>query len=234
MVTEAKHHGLLGLEYARKYKGDENMKYLFEALRGISDTYGLMGEYEEALEYGKECYLVVSELYITEHSDVQQALSQIVEYYSLLGNYSLAYGYAKFNYETLTDPSSDIHSEHYSIGISMCQIANIWVNIPNEERSADGLERSVEAENFARKACVIMLNRYGRDLLSLSRFFKTLADVLEKNWSCSEESRMFLELIDIEYRMKSDPSTYFERNRLNLIYENITKSPHIRIENVES
>ena len=232
LLIEAQHHGLLGLDYARRYRGDESMKFLFEALRGISDTLGLMGEYQEALEYGKECYLAVSELYSPEHSDVQQAVSQIVDYYSLTENYSLAYDYARFNYETLVDPRNGINSEHFSIGTSMRQIANIWVNLPTDE--SEGLERSAEAETFARKACIIMLNRYGRDLLSMSRFFKTMADVLEKKWSYSEESRMFIELIGIEYRMKSDPDTYFERNRLYTVYDAITISPHLRIQNFQS
>lgn len=230
-LTKAQHHGEEAVTFARKLKGEGHIKCLSDALRGLGDTYGMLGRYSEALELTKESYFLISENFGPERPDAQNLSSQIIEYLVFTGDFSTANEYARLSYDVLVDPRNGVHPEHYTVGIAMSQLAALWVGMPTVPN--ESLEKGIEAENFARRACVIMLKRYGRDLLGMSRFFKGLGDVLFKKWSFSTETGIFIEHIEQEYRFLSDQNTSSERNRLHKIYVGIIQNPYSKIEDME-
>jgi tetratricopeptide (TPR) repeat protein len=230
-LTKAQHHGEEAVTFARKLKGEGHIKCLSDALRGLGDTYGMIGRYSEALELTKESYFLISENFGPERPDAQNLSSQIIEYLVFTGDYSTAHEYARLSYDVLVDPRNGVHPEHYTVGIAMSQLASLWAGMPSVANESE--EKGVEAEYFARRACVIMLKRYGRDLLGMSKFFKGLGDVLFKKWSFCAETRIFIEQIEQDYRLVSDQNTSSQRNRLHKIYIGIMQDPYTKIEDIE-
>ena len=230
-LTKAQHHGEEAVTFARKLKGEGHIKCLSDALRGLGDTFGMLGNYTEALELTKESYFLISENFGPERPDAQNLSSQIIEYLVFTGDFTTADEYARLSYDVLVDPRNGVHPEHYTIGIAMNQLATLWAEMPADPTESE--EKGIEAECFARRACVIMLKRYGRDLLGLSKFFKGLGDVLFKKWSFCSETRIFIEQIEQEYRLISDENTLSQRNRLQKIYVGILSNPYSRIDELE-
>lgn len=185
-----------------------NATRIFDIYNGIAILYGLLGQYENALEYSHKNLELIQSVFGNNHPEYANCAGNLAVIYSDVGQYNNALRYLLEEVKIIEET---LGKTHPSYGNSLSNLAMLYAEMDNYGKALPLLSEALENTE----------NTLGKDHPSYGTRLNNLAGIYEHLGQYDKAAHLYLEALDNAEKTlgKNHPSYGTRLNNLALLYQ---------------